>query len=42
MTHSFDRRSFLAGGLALGAGAAMVGALGEGEAGRRADERAGP
>jgi len=32
MTQSFDRRSFLAGGLALGAGAAMVGAL-EGEAG---------
>ena len=33
MTQSFDRRSFLAGGLAVGAGAAMVGALGEGEAG---------
>ncbi len=34
MTQSFDRRSFLAGGLALGAGAAMIGALGEaGEAG---------
>src|ERR1700677_1818097 len=32
MTHSFDRRSLLAGGLALGAGAAMAGALG-GEAG---------
>ncbi len=29
MTHSIDRRSFLAGGLALGAGAAAVGALGE-------------
>ena len=28
MTHSFDRRSFLAGGVALGAGAAMAGALG--------------
>ncbi len=27
MTQSFDRRSFLAGGLALGAGAATVGAL---------------
>ncbi len=35
MTQSFDRRSFLAGGLALGAGAAMLGALGDeaGEAG---------
>lgn len=33
MTHSFDRRSFLAGGLALGAGAAAFGALGEGVAG---------
>jgi peptide/nickel transport system substrate-binding protein len=33
MTQSFDRRSFLAGGLALGAGAAMAGALGGGEAG---------
>ena len=34
MTQSFDRRSFLAGGLALGAGAAMLGALeGAGEAG---------
>ncbi len=32
MTHSFDRRSFLAGGVALGAGAAMAGALGEGGA----------
>ena len=32
MTQSFDRRSFMAGGLALGAGAAMLGAL-EGEAG---------
>jgi ABC-type transport system substrate-binding protein len=32
MTQSFDRRSFIAGGLALGAGAAMVGGL-EGEAG---------
>jgi peptide/nickel transport system substrate-binding protein len=30
MTHSFDRRSFLAGGLALGAGAAAAGALGDG------------
>jgi len=30
MTQSFDRRSFLAGGLALGAGAAAAGALGEG------------
>jgi len=29
MTQSIDRRSFLAGGLALGAGAAAVGALGE-------------
>ncbi len=29
MTHSFDRRSFLAGGLALGAGAAALGALGD-------------
>jgi peptide/nickel transport system substrate-binding protein len=29
MTQSFDRRSFLAGGLALGAGAAMLGTLGE-------------
>ncbi len=28
MTQSFDRRSFLAGGLALGAGAAMLGGLG--------------
>ncbi len=35
MTQSFDRRSFLAGGLALGAGAAALGALGDaaGEAG---------
>jgi len=35
MSHSYDRRSFLAGGLALGAGAAMLGALGDeaGEAG---------
>jgi len=32
MTQSFDRRSFLAGGLALGAGAAMLGGL-EGAAG---------
>jgi peptide/nickel transport system substrate-binding protein len=32
MTQSFDRRSFMAGGLALGAGAAMLGGL-EGEAG---------
>jgi peptide/nickel transport system substrate-binding protein len=32
MTQSFDRRSFIAGGLALGAGAAMLGGL-EGEAG---------
>src|SRR3984957_16935276 len=32
MTQSFDRRSFMAGGLALGAGAAFVGGL-EGEAG---------
>jgi peptide/nickel transport system substrate-binding protein len=32
MTQSFDRRSFMAGGLALGAGAAIVGGL-EGEAG---------
>jgi peptide/nickel transport system substrate-binding protein len=39
MTQSFDRRSFLAGGLALGAGAAMLGAL-EGEAG--ADQTNGP
>ncbi len=30
MTQSFDRRSFLAGGLALGAGAAALAALGEG------------
>ena len=30
MTQSFDRRSFLAGGLALGAGAAALGALGDG------------
>jgi peptide/nickel transport system substrate-binding protein len=30
MTQSFDRRSFLAGGVALGAGAAMAGAFGEG------------
>ncbi len=30
MTQAFDRRSFLAGGLALGAGAAMAGALGGG------------
>jgi ABC-type transport system substrate-binding protein len=30
MSHSYDRRSFLAGGLALGAGAAMLGALGDG------------
>ena len=29
MTQSFDRRSFLAGGLALGAGAATYGALGD-------------
>ena len=28
MTQSFDRRSFLAGGLALGAGAAMLGTMG--------------
>ena len=34
MSHSYDRRSFLAGGLALGAGAAVLGALGDaGEAG---------
>src|SRR5580698_7058531 len=39
MTQSFDRRSFMAGGLALGAGAAMLGAL-EGEAG--ADQTNGP
>jgi peptide/nickel transport system substrate-binding protein len=32
MTQSFDRRSFMAGGLALGAGAAILGGL-EGEAG---------
>jgi peptide/nickel transport system substrate-binding protein len=32
MTQSFDRRAFMAGGLALGAGAAMLGGL-EGEAG---------
>ena len=32
MTQSFDRRSFIAGGIALGAGAAMLGGL-EGEAG---------
>ena len=32
MTQSFDRRSFMAGGLALGAGAALVGGL-EGQAG---------
>jgi peptide/nickel transport system substrate-binding protein len=32
MTQSFDRRSFMAGGLALGAGAAMLGGL-EGDAG---------
>ena len=32
MTHSFGRRSFLAGGVALGAGAALAGALGEGGA----------
>jgi peptide/nickel transport system substrate-binding protein len=37
MTHSFDRRSFLAGGLALGAGATMAGTLGQaGEAGAAA------
>src|SRR5580692_1909759 len=30
MTQSFDRRSFMAGGLALGAGAAMLGALEDG------------
>ncbi len=37
MPKSFDRRSFLAGGLALGAGAAMAGALGgEGVAGAAA------
>jgi ABC-type transport system substrate-binding protein len=38
MSHSYDRRSFLAGGLALGAGAAMLGALGDeaGEAGAAA------
>ena len=41
MTQSFDRRSFLAGGLALGAGAAMLGGC-EGEAGRRPDQRPGP
>jgi ABC-type transport system substrate-binding protein len=29
MSQSFDRRSFLAGGLALGAGAALAGALGD-------------
>ena len=40
MTQSFDRRSFMAGGLALGAGAAMLGAL-EGEGRRRPDQRAG-
>ena len=33
MTQSFDRRSFLAGGLALGAGAAVAGALPDGIAG---------
>src|SRR5580698_2968870 len=32
MTQPFDRRSFIAGGLALGAGAAMIGGI-EGEAG---------
>jgi len=32
MTQPFDRRSFIAGGLALGAGAAIIGGL-EGEAG---------
>src|ERR1700735_4670893 len=32
MTQSFDRRSFMAGGLALGGGAAILGGL-EGEAG---------
>ena len=39
MTQSFDRRSFMAGGLALGAGAAIVGGL-DGEAG--ADQTNGP
>jgi ABC-type transport system substrate-binding protein len=33
MTQSFDRRAFLAGGLALGAGAAMGGLFGDGIAG---------
>ena len=39
MTQSFDRRSFMAGGLALGAGAAMLGGL-EGDGGCRPDQRA--
>jgi peptide/nickel transport system substrate-binding protein len=33
MSHGFDRRSFLAGGLALGAGAVLAGTLGETVAG---------
>ena len=40
MTQSFDRRSFLAGGLALGAGAAMLGTTG-GEAGASQTNGAG-
>ncbi len=42
MTQPFDRRSFLAGGLALGAGAAIFGALGDaGEAGAALTNGAG-
>jgi peptide/nickel transport system substrate-binding protein len=40
MTQSFDRRSFMAGGLALGAGAALLGGL-EGEAGAAQTNGAG-
>ncbi len=40
MTQSFDRRSFMAGGLALGAGAALIGGL-EGEAGAAQTNGAG-
>jgi len=42
MTHSFDRRSFLASGLALGAGAAALGALEAGAGDAGASQTNGP
>jgi ABC-type transport system substrate-binding protein len=41
MSQSFDRRSFLAGGLALGAGAAMAGLVSDGIAGANTTNGAG-